>query len=199
MFTKEEIAAKALQIVRENGVEALSARSLGAALGCSSRPIFTVFRSMEEVEAEVRTAARKMFAAYVDDVTDYMPAFKEFGMRLVRFACEEKNLFHYLFLHKEAVSEGIHPKAVECLESICTDYGISKEQAEKLFLQMWIYTCGLALMCNKEKEAYTEQVVSELISMQFVSTLTFIRSGRQLPDITPHLRREGEKRTLDID
>lgn len=116
LFTKEEMVAKALQIVRENGVEALSARSLGAALGSSSRPIFTVFRNMEEVEVEVRTAAR-----------------------------------------------------------------------------------GLALMNNKEKEVYTERLVSDLISMQFVSTLNFIRSGKQLPDITPHLRREGEKTTVDFD
>lgn len=199
LFTKEEIVAKALQIVRENGVEALSARSLGAALGSSSRPIFTVFRNMEEVEAEVRAAARKMFADYVDDVTDYVPAFKEFGLRMIRFARQEQQLFRYLFLHRSAPSEGVPQKAKECLESICADYGISREQSVRLFRQMWIFTCGLALMNNKEKEVYTERLVSDLISMQFVSTLNFIRSGKQLPDITPHLRREGEKTTVDFD
>lgn len=199
LFTKEEIIARALQIVQEKGHEALSARSLGAALGSSSRPIFTVFRNMEEVESEVRAAAGRHFAAYVEDVTDYVPAFKEFGLRLFRYARQEQHLFHYLFLQKNAPSENVPQKAEECLDSICADYGISREQSVRLFRQMWIFTCGLALMNNKEKEVYTERLVSDLISMQFVSTLNFIRSGKQLPDITPHLRREGEKTTVDFD
>lgn len=55
-FTREEIIAAALDIVSRKGVEALTARELGEALGSSARPIFTVFRSMEELQQEVRSA-----------------------------------------------------------------------------------------------------------------------------------------------
>ena len=199
LFTKEEIVAKALQIVRENGVEALSARSLGAALGSSSRPIFTVFRNMEEVESEVRAAAGRHFAAYVEDVTDYVPAFKEFGLRLFRYARQEQHLFHYLFLQKNAPSENVPQKAEECLDSICADYGISREQSGQLFRQMWVFIYGLVMLSAKAVETYTEETVSRLISIQFVSNLNFIRTGNNIPDIRHHLRAEGEKTTLNID
>jgi len=42
-FTKEEIVATALAIVKEQGIEALTARSLAKELDSSARPIFTVF------------------------------------------------------------------------------------------------------------------------------------------------------------
>ena len=56
-FTKEEIVQAALELVSEKGMEALTARDLGARLGSSARPVFTVFQSMEEVQRQVRDAA----------------------------------------------------------------------------------------------------------------------------------------------
>ena len=56
-FSREEIVEAALRVVSEKGVEALTAKALGDALGSSARPIFTVFRSMKEVQDEVRAAA----------------------------------------------------------------------------------------------------------------------------------------------
>ena len=57
-FTREEIVQAALGIVREDGIQALTARALGAKLGSSARPIFTIFQSMEEVQQEVFRANR---------------------------------------------------------------------------------------------------------------------------------------------
>ena len=60
-FTREEIVDAALSIVSERGVDALTARELGERLGSSARPVFTVFKNMEEVQAEVRAAAMRRF------------------------------------------------------------------------------------------------------------------------------------------
>ena len=42
-FTKNEIVEAAMQIVREQGLEAVTSRELGKRLGSSACPIFTVF------------------------------------------------------------------------------------------------------------------------------------------------------------
>ena len=60
-FTKEEISAAALNIVKNSGADALTARSLGNKLGSSARPVFTVFSGMEEVQAEVVSAAKAVY------------------------------------------------------------------------------------------------------------------------------------------
>ena len=193
LFTKEEIVEKALDLVRRKGFEALTARELGTALGCSSRPIFTVFNSMEEVASAVKQAAQQLFSDYVADVNNYTPAFKEFGLRLVRFAHEEQTLFNLLVFHKDAdVANEIHPKALECLDFIRSDYSITKEQAYRLFGQLWAFVCGLALLSSKDATLYSDEVVSDMISLQFASTLSFIKSGKNLVSPTPHLRAENE-------
>ena len=60
-FTREEIIRAALDIVRETGPEGLTARSLAARLGCSVKPIFGLFRSMEEVQQEVLAAGYRLY------------------------------------------------------------------------------------------------------------------------------------------
>ena len=52
-FTKEQITKAALCVVSEKGAQALTAKELGAALGTSTTPIFTVFNSMQEVQDAV--------------------------------------------------------------------------------------------------------------------------------------------------
>ena len=60
-FTREEIIRSALDIVRETGPEGLTARSLAARLGCSVKPIFGLFRSMDEVQQEVLAAGYRLY------------------------------------------------------------------------------------------------------------------------------------------
>lgn len=197
-FTREEVVQKALQLVREKGAEAVTARSLGAQLGTSSSPIFTLFASMDEVMAEARKEAFRRFDEYVADVTDYLPAFKEFGMRLLRFAQQQSNMFHFLFLQRGVVFSEIPSKALECLNEMELDYQITSEQAQMLFQQMWVYVCGLTMQISKQEDLYTEERMGEMLSTQFVSTLMFIKSGRPVVNVPTHLRQEGEKMTMKM-
>ena len=60
-FSRKEIVSTALEITRENGLGAVTARELGTRLKSSARPIFTVFENMEEVNKEVVKAAREVY------------------------------------------------------------------------------------------------------------------------------------------
>ena len=55
-FSKEEIVSMALQITREHGIGAVTARELGARLGSSARPIFTVFQNMDSKQERLKEA-----------------------------------------------------------------------------------------------------------------------------------------------
>ena len=50
---KEEIVNAAFDIVRREGKDSLNARALAGRLGISTQPIFSNFRNMEELKAEV--------------------------------------------------------------------------------------------------------------------------------------------------
>ena len=56
-FSREEIIAAALDIVRRGGMAALTARSLAAELGSSATPVFGLFENLQEVQEEGVRAA----------------------------------------------------------------------------------------------------------------------------------------------
>lgn len=65
-FTRAEIIEAALNIVRTDGYEALTSRALGTYLGSSARPIFTVFKNMEEVQQAMIEATKTLYKEYVN-------------------------------------------------------------------------------------------------------------------------------------
>ena len=97
-FSKEEIIDAALDIVSRDGVAALTARELGEKLGSSSSPIFTVFKSMDEVMQAIRDEAKRRYDKYVSRARDYYPSFKAIGILMLRYAKEQPKLFQLLFM-----------------------------------------------------------------------------------------------------
>ena len=187
-FSKDDIVAAGLRIVRASGFEAISARALGKELGTSSSPMFTMFRDMNEVVDAIRNAAEKTFTARMNGVTGYFPAFKEFGLRLVAFAKEDSNLFQMLFLGKDARPEIAESIARECLCAVEQGYGLTSEQAEMLFRQMWPVACGIAALCVRHPEDFSEEEVSKTLSYHFSGILLMIKSGKEVEDVKPQLK-----------
>ena len=187
-FSKEDIVAAGLRLVRKCGFESVSARALGKELGTSSSPMFTMFKDMNEVMDAIRTAAEKTFAVRMNGVTAYFPAFKEFGLRLVAFAKEDPNVFQMLFLGKDARPEIAESIARECLCSVEQGYGLTSEQAEILFRQMWPVACGIAALCVKHPEDFPEEEVSKMLSCHFSGIISIIKSGKEVEDVKPHIR-----------
>ena len=197
-FSKETIAAAGLEIIRNQGVEALTARALSKQLGCSLSPIFTVFKDMDEIHTAVRQAADALFADYVKDVLDYQPAFKEYGMRLVRFAKEEQNLFQLFFERGNSLLDNAPSAALNCLDNIKETYQLTDDQILILYRQLWAFTCGVAVLAMRSPDEYPEEMISEMISTQFLSTLSFLKSGNTVVNVTPHLKAEGENTAISL-
>ena len=188
-FSKDDIVAAGLRIVRTSGFEAISARALGKELGTSSSPMFTMFKDMNEVMDAIRAAVEKAFTARMEGITDYFPAFKEFGLRLVAFAKEDPNAFQLLFLGKDARPEIAESIARECLSSVEQGYGLTSEQAEMLLRQMWPVACGIAALCVKHPEDFTEVEVSKTLSYHFSGIMSIIKSGKEVEDVKPQLKK----------
>ena len=56
-YTREEMVEAAVRVVREKGIDALTAKALAGELGVSTQPVFTCFHTIEEAKREVRVAA----------------------------------------------------------------------------------------------------------------------------------------------
>ena len=157
LLTKEAVTAAGLAIVRREGQNALTARALSRELGCSLSPIFTVFKDMDEIQVSVKKAAEDFFADFMKDVNEFEPAFKEFGLRLVRFAKQDGNLFDMLFLSRGGRSDIAGQIAQRSLMDIQQNYDLTDSQASMIFKQMWPVATGIASLCVHRPMAFSER------------------------------------------
>ena len=88
-FTRAEITDAAMQVVRRNGIGALTARAIADELGVSTQPVFTCFSTMAEARGAVRSAAESIYDGYVEEGLRAEIPFYGFGMQYIRFAREE--------------------------------------------------------------------------------------------------------------
>lgn len=181
-FTREQIVDKAFAIVRADGVDALTARRLGAELGSSPRPVFTVFNSMDEVESEVVSSARSLYSEYVERGLSSTPAFKGVGTQYILFAINEPKLFQLLFMTENKATDigGILPMIDENYDSICAsvkEYGLDDKAADKLYRHLWVYTHGIATLCATKTCGFSGEQISEMMTEVFLSLLKRVKAG----------------------
>ncbi|NLL79463.1 MAG: TetR family transcriptional regulator [Clostridiales bacterium] len=182
-FTREEIIDAALELVSEKGMEGLTSRDLGAKLGSSARPIFTVFKNMEEVQQEVLRAAMKKFENYARKALYCTPAFKQVGIQMILFAMEEPRLYRLLFMEGngaaknfEQVFDELGETAVVCVETIQKDYGLDAAGAKALFEHVWIFTFGIGALCAMDRCRFSQEEINELLGQDFAAMLMRIKA-----------------------
>ena len=183
-FTREEIIQAALDIAKNEGTASITARALGAKLGSSSKPIFSVFENMEEVQEEVQKAAKALYAEYVQIGLHQELAFKGVGTQYILFAIKEPKLFQLLFMAEQSQKlsvAGILPIIDESyeqiLQSVQNGYGLAKKDAENLYRHLWIYTHGIAVLCATNMCSFTAEEISKMMTEVFVSLLKEIKGG----------------------
>lgn len=148
-FTREEIIQAALDLTAEKGVGALTARGLAQRLGSSAKPIFGLFVNMEEVQQEVVKAANLRYQEYLrqDMSAGRYPPYKASGMAYIRFAREQKELFKLLFMRDRTHEEKAAGDELEALLGLIQkNMGLSRDDAYRFHLEMWIYVHGIATM-----------------------------------------------------
>lgn len=177
-FTKEEIVDAAFRIVRESGWEALSSRALGKRLGSSARPVFTVFKSMDEVQQAVVEAAKALYKEYVSRVYPRNTLSRASDEVYSLFGKGAEADFSFSFMREQPEIpdlKGVLPLIEESYEeillSIRKDYGISRASAEKLYRHLWIYTHGIATLCVTKTCRFTGDEISSMITEVCMSIL----------------------------
>ncbi|MBR6100917.1 MAG: TetR/AcrR family transcriptional regulator [Ruminococcus sp.] len=177
-FTKDEIIAAALDIAREQGLEAVTARALGDKLSSSSKPIFSIFENMEQVQEETLLAARALYNEYIAKALASDQPFREVGSQYIRFAVTEPKLFQMLFMSEQTEKRsalGILPMIddnyEDILASVQKGYGLDETTAKSFYRHLWIYTHGIASLIATGVCSFRPEEIGEMVAEIFVSLL----------------------------
>ena len=152
-FTKEEVLAVTIDFIRENGIEALTARELAKKLESSTKVIFSLFSNMKNLEDEAKFAAENIFSEKVNLALKDDSPFKRLGVEYILFSKNEPKLFQWLFMEKGIEVESFKDflpmgdyEYKSVIESIDEEYKISIENSKKLYEHLFIYSHGIATL-----------------------------------------------------
>ena len=169
--TRQNIIDGAYNLVRKSGMSALNARSLAKWLGCSTRPIYLSFSSMDELKKEVVKLITSTYQTYLKNEVDrhIYPEYKAYGMGYINFAREEKHLFSYLFMRsRDSQKEYDGGDIAPVLSSLSSATGLSGDLADRFHCECWLFVHGIATMFATGYLTLDEDTVSTLISDTFL-------------------------------
>lgn len=166
-ITRGDIVKTAVELVRESGADALNARSIAAALHCSTQPIFSNFATMESLQAAVVDAAYECYFGFLQREAENgeYPQYKAFGMAYIRFAQEEKELFKLLFMcDRKGKDFAPTPDFTVSIAMIMNANGITEERAERMHLEMWACVHGIATMIATSFLTLAWDLISDMLT-----------------------------------
>lgn len=170
-ITKEMILKTVLDITRQTGFEAVNARSIANKLQCSTRPIFTCYKNMDELKREFLDFAFEVYNQYV---ADYRASVKAdscliLPLSYVAFAREETNLFQLLFINDMDLNmteaEDFYKEAgnEEKARIFSDSLGIEWEFGKAVFLDLFLYSHGIAVLTATGKVSFDRKNVEQML------------------------------------
>ncbi len=165
-ITKAMILNAALDVIRENGSEALGMRAVARKLGVSTQPICSQFSIVEELERETYREAVTLYNRRTEEAmkTSDRP-YRASGLAYIAFAREEPQLFRWLFMRDRSKSPADDPTETEpYLAILQKTLGLSHEDALLFYLEMWTVVHGIATMVATSYFQWNEELISRVLT-----------------------------------
>lgn len=187
--TKEQIIDAALKIAKEKGIERITAREIGSALGVSSRPLFTYYESMDDLRIDVFKEAYDQYEKFISAALHDPMVFRSMGQHTLRFICEEPQLFKILcFSSLEDIGKsdliGSHAFFENNYNNIkgylINVMEFNEHDAKCFFRQLWIHTMGIGMLIVSGTCPYSQD---ELQHMMSEMCLAILKAYKDYPDL----------------
>lgn len=167
-ITKEMILNTALDLTRQSGFETVNARSVAGRLQCSTRPIFTCYENMEELKREFLAFAYEFYQQYVADFRKSVKVSPCLVLPLsyIGFAREETQLFISDMDLKMANARDFYEEIdnEKRAEEFAGLIGVETERAKVVFLDLFLYAHGMAVLTATNKMALEQSDAKKLLA-----------------------------------
>lgn len=164
--TREAMLEGALQLIKEKGHEFLTARNLAAFLGCSTQPIMYQFPNLDTLRDLTYQKADAFHSEYILAGGDLL----EIGMRYIRFAEEEPQLFRFLFQSGRFSGFSLQdlikaPETADLLTAVSTEERLTMEDAALFFEPLAALVHGYASLIANNGMKYDPDAIRKALIM----------------------------------
>ena len=175
--TKEMIIHAAFEIAKTEGYEHINARTIAQKLSCSTQPVLYYFSKIEEIRQAAYGKSDIYHSWYlIHDIEKCGHPLAEIGLRYIRFAYEEKNLFRFLFQSGKFAGKNLpglidSEELTPILTMIQQTAQANADQAKSIFLSVFLSLHGYASMLANNAMDYDEAAVLSCLKQTYAGAV----------------------------
>lgn len=165
-ITREMLLIHAYQIAKEQGIAAVTSRSVANAVGCSIQPVFSQFPTMEELRQATFDYVCQVSVAEVLAFKEEPVFFARTTKWVIDLARKRPNLFQLIYL-----SNGFRQNTLldammnyennqEMITKMTEVYGLDAEACKDILMRSLLMLVGAgAMICFNHMEFQDEQIM----------------------------------------
>lgn len=148
VYKKQQILKAAYDLLIEKGFSFITARNVAEYMGISTQPIYLEFKNMEDLKLTLVRTTHESIENDFFSKAQTPNSCANFGLNYINLATSNKKLYMSLYIDNHSYGQELHRLLFDSFQKSMLDdknYATaSKEQLEKLHMNVWIVAAGLA-------------------------------------------------------
>lgn len=171
VIDKKTLLKAAVNMVSSDGIDSINARSLAKAAGISTKPIYRIYHSLDDLIADVNEIIKKEYDEFIMKRVDNKNALITVCVAYIEFAQMHKNYFRSMFLSHNlkwtSVNDVLNEKWNQStIINLVNKHGLSFDEAKDLFMHVWLYANGLAtLIASNELVIDNKEILIRIVKI----------------------------------
>ncbi len=184
-ITKDTLLKHAFQIAQNQGLSAVTSRSVAKSAGCSIQPVFSHFPTMEKLRQETFEYASRQFSQEIL-VFENEPNFLEKVVAwTIDLARNRPHLYRLLYLSGEFQGNTFleamlnYETNQKMILTMTKQYNLDQEQCQDILMRSCLFLLGLGIMICENHFDYTDEQISQMMK-QTVADMVQGAKGKKL-------------------
>ena len=168
-INRDMVVHAGFELIREQGIDCVNARSIAFTLNCSAKPLFRLYKNMDACKADIMMEVEKFYSAFMQQHIKPNDQLLTISLGYTELAQNEHNLFQALFVSNTNAGWSIADVLAaewnqDVIEQTMIRYNISRICSEKLFRDTWLYTHGVATQIYGNAIVLATEEIKQLIT-----------------------------------
>lgn len=168
-ISRDNVLNAAVTIVRNKGFDRVNARNLAEILNCSTKPLFRIYKNMEELKTDIFFFINEYFSKYIYENNGLEHGYLGLAMTYINFARVEPRLFKTIFMNNHITGDSIKNMLSDrdigkLLMDMSVAAQISLEDARAVYQKMWLLSHGIASLVSSNSNTFETNEVNQLLS-----------------------------------
>ena len=171
--TRESLVKKAVEMVKERGIDSLGIRSFAEYAGISTQPVYLNFGNFQGLKEAVISEINDLYEDFSKKEIEKgkYPPYKASGVAYVNFARVHPELFKILFMRsrKGEATKKADEYFDEKAKEVSNNLGLEEKKARDFHFLMWVIVHGMATQIATDYLSIDEETVSEVLTRAYTA------------------------------